>query len=320
MSFSPSSEISISALRGEARRLLKLGKTEEAMESVLSVVRNVCEERDLLAQRADALGEETRNLSEQVKHLVRLLYGRRSEKLSPEELGQLVLALGGTEHEASEQDPNVPTASCPEESAESADGKSPPTEKKRRKHPGRTQLSAELERVIHEHRVPEEERRCACCGSEMECFGHLEHERVEFIPARLIVHVDRREKLGCKACQGDAVTAEREQAPCVTRRVGASLLATLIEDKCDDALPIYRQQDRLARLGFDVPLPTLYSYWTYATDLLFPIAETTMSVVLGSEIVGIDDTKLCVLDKSKPDGRYNGHRVRPLERRLEMLA
>jgi hypothetical protein len=45
-----------------------------------------------------------------------------------------------------------------------------------------------------------------------------------------------------------------------------------------------------------------------------------MSVVLGSEIVGIDDTKLCVLDKSKPDGRYNGHRVRPLERRLEMLA
>jgi hypothetical protein len=42
----------------------------------------------------------------------------------------------------------------------------------------------------------------------------------------------------------------------VVRRAGVSLLANLIESKCDHALPIHRQRDRLQRLGFDIPLNT----------------------------------------------------------------
>ena len=43
------------------------------------------------------------------------------------------------------------------------------------------------------------------------------------MPAKFVVHVERSEKLGCKACRGAAVTAERT-ATSSNRRVGASML------------------------------------------------------------------------------------------------
>jgi len=263
---------------------------------------------DELATSNDELTSERDKLRQRVDHLSRLLFGRRSEKLRPEELGQLALAFGATEEQAAAADPEVPSPDAPSEDVgeQGADGKR--RKKKKRKHPGRTKLSPALERQITEVPVPDDERGCQCCGAEMQCIGHLDHERVEYVPAKLVVHVERREKLGCKACRGDAVTAERKDPPAVGRRVGASLLAHLVESKCDDALPIYRQRDQLGRLGFEVPLNTLYSYWHYVTDLLRPVADTTMSVVLGDpNYVALDDTKLMVLDKNKRAGIYRGH-------------
>jgi hypothetical protein len=129
------------------------------------------------------------------------------------------------------------------------------------------------------------------------------------VPETLVVHVERREVLVYKnsRCRADAITAERSPTPMIVRRAGVSLLANLIENKCDDALPIHRQRDRLSRLGFDVPLNTLYDYWTQATALLSPVAKTTLSCVLGEDYVNVDDTTLKVLDRTNKKGRYLGH-------------
>lgn len=266
--------------------------------------------RSKLAKTNDELTALTDKLRRQVQHLSRMLYGRRSEKLSPEDLGQLALAFGGSEAESGAGEPDVPAPDPPleDQQAEQDEAAASTKKKKRRKHPGRTRLSPELERKITEVPVPEDERTCQCCGTEMSVIGHLEHEQVEYVPAKLVVHVERRQKLGCKACRGDAVTAERADPPAVQRRAGASLLAHLIESKCDDALPIHRQRDQLSRLGFEVPANTLYEYWSYVTDLLWPLAETTLSVVLGDpHYVAIDDTSLRVLDRRKNKGSYRGH-------------
>jgi len=175
---------------------------------------------------------------------------------------------------------------------------------------GRTALPAELERiVIGESRVPDDERACSHCGECMCTFDWVEHETVERVPARFVVHVERREKIACKNedCTGEAVTAERVCAAGLPTRVGASVLANLVESKCDDSLPIYRLRDGYARLGFDVPLNTLYRYWTYALDLLVPVAEVTLGVVLDDDIVCIDDTGMPVLDDSRAAGKFRGH-------------
>ena len=260
---------------------------------------------DQLAGERDQLSETVRKRDEEVAWLRKMIFGRRSEKLSAEELGQLILAYGGTEAEAAKDDPELPVPVFEEAKPEESER----TPKKRRpSHRGRTKLSKDLERIITDVPVPEEERDCTCCGAAMTTFGYVEHERVEFVPAKFVVHVERREKLGCRVCKQDAVTAEREREPDSPLRVGPSVLAHLIESKCDDALPIHRQCDQFARLGFELPPSTAYGYWRYATDLLTPIADALLGTVLEDpNWVAADDTGLDVLDRDRKGGKFRGH-------------
>ena len=266
-------------------------------------------ERDELKAQTESLQAERDKLAKHLAYLNRLVWGRRSEKLSREELGQLVLAFGGTEAQAAEEAPNVPVPAALEpETAQDESTSNEQANRKKRNHPGRSKLASSIERVYAEPvLVPEGERCCQQCSVAMTPIGFVEHERVEYVPAKFVVHVERREKLACKACRGDAVTAERTSAP-ASRRVGASVLAHLVESKCDDALPIHRQRDQFARLGFEVPSNTLYDYWAYVTSLLQPVADTTLGTVLGDPVyVAIDDTTLKVLDKNKGGGTSRGH-------------
>jgi len=263
---------------------------------------------DAAVEEADSLGERVRKLDARVKWLTRLVFGRRSEKLRPEDLRQLSLALGG---DGSNETP-VP-GDADTRTDEAPPGESPKVrqpKKRRKNHHGRRPLPPDLERVVvGEVRVPDEERACTHCGEPMCTFDWVEHETVERISARFEVHVERREKVSCrtKACPGEAVTADRGRGPALPTRVGASVLVDLVERKCDDSLPIYRLRDEYARHGFDVPLNTLYGYWTYETDLLLPVADVTLGVVLDDEVVSADDTGMPVLDKSKPSGKFRGH-------------
>jgi transposase len=257
---------------------------------------------------ADALGERVRKLEYLTKHLQRLLYGRRSEKLTNAEVAQLCLLLGGDGSDVTPTPQDADTRTEEPPSQESREGK--PPKKRRPKHKGRTAAPPDLERiVIGKSLVPEDQRRCVHCGDPMCTFGWIEHETIHYIPGRFVVHVELREKAACKTkgCPGEAVTAERTCTSALPTRVGASVLAHLVEHKCDDSLPIYRLRDGYARLGFDVPLNTLYGYWTFVLDLLMPVAEVTLSVVLDDDIVRIDDTGMPVLDKSKASGKFRGH-------------
>lgn len=239
------------------------------------------------------------------KQLAMRLYGRKSERLSKEDLRQLVLALGATKDEAANFDPKVPVPEVSE--AEPEDGK---RSKNRRKRKRKTVIADNVERKITPVSVAADERTCSHCGEEMTPFGHVDHERLEFVPARFIVHVERREKLGCKrkGCQGEAVTAERTEVPDSTLRVGPSVLAEFIENKCDDALPVHRQCDRFRRLGVDFPESTAYGYWRYGTSLLVPLAEAQLGLLMEDpNWVGIDDTRLDVLDPTRDKGKYRGH-------------
>ena len=186
------------------------------------------------------------------------------------------------------------TASATREAEAETESKpedAPPAEpvepkKKKRKRVRSIQIAPEVERNEHTSLVPEEERVCVLCGKEKKSFGCVEHQLITWVPAEIVVEVEQREKLACQSCRKDVSVAPRSQTPSVVRRVAASLLAKLVDEKCSLALPVDRQRRELARLGLDVPDKTLQSYWGYTTDLLEPIAVATLSDVLGSSIVG----------------------------------
>ncbi len=262
---------------------------------------------DELTTQRDELTEKLRERDELIAQYKRLLYARSSEKLTTEELGQLVLAYGGSAEAAAAEDPEVPV---PEQADAEPEEQPPPEEKKRRKHPGRTKIPPSIKRVETIVPVPDDERDCKACGHEMTHLRYLEHSTLHYEPATLENHVEMREVLVCKTpgCKCDAATAERATPPKVKTRAGASLLALLIESKCDDALPIHRQRDQLSRLGLEVPVDTLYGWWRYSTDLLLPICDALFGYILDDPCyVGIDDTGIDVLDRDTKGGKYRGH-------------
>ena len=308
----PAANAALDALRARAA---ELGLSAEQNELVSSLFGQI---QDLSSERT-ALAAELERSQLRIKKLTFLYYGKKTERLSREELIQLVLSFGASEQEANAAEPDVPHVEAPSEPADDAsdDDEQPKQgakseneqKRKRPKHPGRTKLSPEIERIVTPVTVPAEQRLCACCQHEMQVIAHVDHERVEYVPAKVVVHVERREKLACRRsdCRGDITAAPRSATHEGRRRAGASLLAQLIEAKCDDGLPVERQRDQWKRLGFEVPATTLYSYWTHATSLLLPVAKILLAELLTDPIVCVDDTSLSVLDKERQAGIYKGH-------------
>lgn len=301
--------------------------TRSEVERFRSELQRVTSEREALADKHDALADkhdalvtehaavisereviaaDNELLKLRVKALAARLYGRKSERLTQEQLQQLVLQLGGSDAEAQGIEPELPV---PGRTDAEPDDEAKPRKKRVRQRS--MAVDERVERVVDAtDEVPEHERACSHCGVAMDVFGYVEHERIEYVPAKFVVHVERREKRACKqrGCKGEAVTAERSRPPDSTLRVGASLLAELIESKCDDAMPVHRQCDRFARLGLSLPEPTAYGYFRYGTELLLPIAEALLGHILEDpDWVGIDDTGLDVLDRSRKGGKYRGH-------------
>jgi transposase len=306
----------VDALQARARELNMSSEQSDFVASLLASFTQVADERDHLANERTALAAELERTQLRLKKALIARYGRKAETLTREELMQLVLSFGGSEEQARAQEPEVPHASAPDELLDAApDVQDEPAKngdkpkQKRPNHPGRTKLSPSLERVVEHVEVPAEQRLCVCCQHEMQPVGFIDHERVEYVPARVVVHVERREKLACKqsSCRSDMTTAPHVDENGSRRRAGDSLIAQLIEAKCDDGLPVDRQRDQWLRLGFDVPANTLYTYWAHGTSLLVPVADVVRSMVLAEDVVGVDDTSLPVLDKGRKAGIYKGH-------------
>ncbi len=294
-------------LKAKLMGMAARGEFGRAVDEMLSVVVDLERSNDRLAWR--------------ILRAERFRFGRSTERLSREELGQLFLALGGDQAtEAASSILDVPAPEQPEQvdapapvepDAENEPSKTeqgPQAKKRARKRVRSMKVDlAKVERKEERATIPEEERCCALCGGDKKLFGTTEHELFVFIPARIEVRAEVREKWSCPTCRKDVSVAPRASTPDVERKVDASLLAKLVRDKCALGLPLDRQRRELERMGLAVPDKTMQSYWAYTTDLLEPIADAQLSVVLASSIVGADDTHLKTLDKSRKNGTFRGH-------------
>ena len=289
-------------LRVHLATLFAEGRGDEALDHVISAMADLERTNDVLAWY--------------VVRANRFRFGRSTQKLSPEQLRQLLLALGG-EEAAPGAEPVVPAPPEPEQvddASSTEESESPTTtpdvpekKPKKRKRVRSMKVGPDVERIVTVVRLSKEECTCALCGAEMKVFDHVDHERIRYVPAKIVIDVERREKAGCERCRKDIIVAPREQTPAVARKVDASLLAKLVAEKCVLGLPLDRQRREIARLGLDIPDKTLQSYWAYTTDLLEPIADATLSLAFGKSIVGVDDSRLLTLDKSATNGIFRGH-------------
>ncbi len=172
-------------------------------------------------------------------------------------------------------------------------------------HPGRAALPARLERVVVKNDVPPDKRVCPQCGAEMTTVGFSCCERLDIIPAKLVV-VQREDET--VACPNDDTIVSAPPPPQIVEKgkLGDALLVEALCDKYLEYTPIERQCTRYARAGVFVAPQTLGHGVACAIDLLEPIAQAIEDQTRAPGLLGTDASAIPILDPAAPTGIRSG--------------
>ncbi len=162
---------------------------------------------------------------------------------------------------------------------------------------GRRRLPGWMPRVEILHDLPDEEKICARDGHALVEIGRETSEQVEFIPAtaRVLVHV--RPKYGCPRCKTGVRIAPMPPQPIPKSIASASLLAYVAVSKYADALPLYRQQGILERIGIEVSRATLAAWMIKMGVLVQPLINLMREELLECGFVQCDESRYQVLNE-----------------------
>lgn len=247
----------------------------------------------VIAKHSESLEQhkELTSSTHEIEHLKlviekyrRMIFGRKSEKLSGE-LEQLEFRLEELE-----------TAQAAEEARQAAteatQASSTRTDSKRRSRPARKPIPEDLPREVVTH-LPAH-NCCPDCGGALRQFGEDVSEQLERIPAsfKVIRHV--RPKFACAACES-VVEAPAPARPIDRGLPGPGLLAHVLVSKYADHLPLYRQSQIYAREGVDLDRSTLAGWVGAASELLTPLVDEIRKHVLAAAKIHADDTPVPVL-------------------------
>jgi transposase len=175
-----------------------------------------------------------------------------------------------------------------------------PADAPKRHGGGRRKLPPELIRQRIEYTVPEDERRCPCCGDVMQPFGEEVSEQAEYYPASLYVIEHVKIKYACaRKCDEAPVTAPGPEKVVDKGLAGPGLLAWNVVSKFGDHQPNYRQEDIFARHGLEIPRSTQCGWQATVAGLLEPLYKRMVALTLLSGKVHTDDTPIRVLDPGR---------------------
>ena len=261
----------------------QLNKTISAQTELIQSLQKTLE--------ADRLEKET--LRQQIEYLAKKLFGTSSEKRKDIE-GQLNL-FDEAEQEA---DPSWKT--------ELADDITIPEHKRkaRRTHAELFKNVPSCDEIIS---LPEEERNCPTCGTQMECIGKefVRHE-FRFTPAKGKVVNIYRETYKCPEC---AVSVEHSddqtfvkapvQEPVIPESYASeSVVAWAMHQKYQNGLPLKRQEADWKQLGVPLSRATLANWIIYcAENYLCHVYDYFHRQLLMRKYLMADETRVQVLNE-----------------------
>jgi transposase len=240
-------------------------------------------ERDAALAERDHLQSQNDRLQHLLRQLQRAQFGRRSEKLDPE---QLYLALEDIEQAIA--------------ATEADDDKRDPIRARTRaekRRVNRGALPAHLPRV--HVTIEPDDTSCPCCRAPMHLIGEETSQRLDVIPVQFRVLVTHRPKYACRACEQAVV-----QAPAPERLIKGGLpteamVASVLVAKYAWHLPLYRQAQMLAAQGLDIRRAVLAFWVGYAAAELKPVYVRLRELILASGKIAVDETVAPVLDPGR---------------------
>ena len=227
-------------------------------------------------------------LTEQLNLAIARRYAASSEKISPDQIYLF------DESEAAGC-AGADTADDAAESDTTDDGVAVAAH--RRKKGGRKPLPKHLPRIDVIHVLAESERCCDHDGRLLMEIGEVTSEQLDIIPAKIQVirHIRKQYACDCGHC---IKTAPLPAQPIPKSMASPGLLAHITVSKYQDALPLYRQEQILQRIGVDIPRATLANWMIQAGALIQPLINLMQDRLLSYDIVQMDETPVQVLKEA----------------------
>jgi transposase len=243
--------------------------------------------RTLIATLQDELTRvqrENASLRHQLDLLCQRLFGKKSERVSPDQLRLAFAQLA-----------NEPGAAA--EPIEMDSGERPgPGRRRRIPPPGRRRLPESLPRQRLDIDIPEADKICAC-GHRKTRIGEAVTEKLEYVPASLRVIETARLKYACPHCHEGVVEAPAPPQALEKSLAGEGLLAHVMVSKYVDHLPLYRLERIFLRQGVDLSWTTLCGWVADVATALTPIGDELRRQVTATTYLQTDDTPVTILEK-----------------------
>jgi transposase len=223
-------------------------------------------------------------------------FGRKSEKYTVQEDIQNRLFDEAEEHASEGAPPVVERIAVAEHE---------------RKKVGRKAKPTNLPTVEQLHELPDEERRCSCCGTDRPVIGEERSAEYDLIPEHVVKIVHVRRKYG--PCSCEAFTNSKQNAVIVapgpvkiipgsdfTNRTTAFFMTA----KYADAIPFYRMEKMLARSGLSVSRAALSNQAIATGRAIGDLIELMNEDLKKSPVLLMDETTVQVLKEEKgPPGK-----------------
>ena len=261
-----------------ADQAIKLDEAATQKQQLLARNEQLQTDKQTVVQKNQHLEAQVLTLREQLNLAIARRYAASSEKISPDQYLLFDEAETDTEIELENDEVIVPAHT--------------------RKKGGRKKLPETLPRVEVVHELSDEERICPHDGATLAEIGAVTSEQLDIIPAKIQVIRHIRKQYACK-CGQCIKTAGLPRQPIPKSMASPGLLAHIAVSKYQDALPLYRQETILRRIGVDIPRVTLANWMIQVGVLIQPLINLLRDRLLEYDIIQMDETTVQVL--KEPD-------------------
>lgn len=247
------------------------------------------EQIETLSKEVEKRQSQLDRMKERLRLLLKRLYGRRSEKIDPNQLRLF--------EEGDEVEEEIPAHAT--EAPDDEDARTP--RKKRRLKPRALKLK-DLPRVRIEHDIAPEAKLCACCGGEKHKIGEEVTEELEYVPASIFVNEHVRPKYACRKCGDGVVIADLPKRLIDGGLAGPGIVAQVVTAKYADHLPLYRQEAIFKRHGLELSRRTMCDWVRLAAELLLPVVLAMKRQLLKRPVILADETPVLCQTNSESKG------------------
>lgn len=233
------------------------------------------DEKDIYIKK---LEDENALLKEEVNLLKLKLFGKSSErKKKPKDL------------EFNEAEKNDEASTSPTE----VENTPPAIESKGRQK----KINGAIPRRDKKNELTGDGLKCCHENPTLTIIGEKTRERLDYIPAKLVVNKYIEMTYKCSCC-GKIVTATGPKKIIPKSDVDSGILTTLIVGKYEDHIPLYRHEEIFNRLGLELSRNTTSRWVIKVAEALTPLLNLMKEDLQKSNYVQCDETSVQVLHEN----------------------